>query len=373
MRAVLCGYYGMGNGGDEALLATLLQMLPAQITPIVLSGNPAETAKRYGVHAVPRKRLGPVLAALRQADLLILGGGSLIQDATSWQNPIYYSGLLILAQGLGLKTLAWAQGIGPLHHRLSRALGRYALGHCSGVSVRDSGSTTWLARWQVPGMQAPDPVWALQSTPVEGLWDLPAPRVAVALRPHPWLTESRLDQLTQALAGFQKATQTCLLLVPFQPSKDLPIAQYIQPRLPGPSRIYTLDDPRQLKGLFRGVEMTIAMRFHALIMAAAEGGRGFALSYDPKVAHLMADLHWPGFDLNVATPPSDPAQRWPESVEEMTQRWLDIYANGAPLTPDQIQFRVDPALRHQDMLHDGLGLACSLSSRHQGSADQPGI
>jgi polysaccharide pyruvyl transferase WcaK-like protein len=106
MRAVLCGYYGMGNGGDEALLATLLQMLPASVTPVVFSGNPAETAQRYGVEAVPRKALGPVLKALRGADVLILGGGSLLQDATSLQNPLYYGGLLAIAQALGLKTLA---------------------------------------------------------------------------------------------------------------------------------------------------------------------------------------------------------------------------------------------------------------------------
>jgi polysaccharide pyruvyl transferase WcaK-like protein len=73
MRAVLCGYYGMGNGGDEALLATLLQMLPPQVTPIVLSGNPQETELRYGVKAVHRKSLGPVIQALRQADVFIWG------------------------------------------------------------------------------------------------------------------------------------------------------------------------------------------------------------------------------------------------------------------------------------------------------------
>ncbi len=39
-QAVLCGYYGMGNGGDEALLATLLQMLPDNIEPIVLLEDP---------------------------------------------------------------------------------------------------------------------------------------------------------------------------------------------------------------------------------------------------------------------------------------------------------------------------------------------
>jgi polysaccharide pyruvyl transferase CsaB len=357
MQAVLCGYYGMGNGGDEALLATLLQMLPSSIRPVVLSGNPAETTKCYGVSAIPRKQLRAVVQALRESDIFIWGGGSLLQDATSLQNPVYYAGLMVLAQWMGLKTIAWGQGIGPLNHPVSRALGRYALGHCNAVSVRDNGSTAWLARWQVPGMQAPDPVWALESATVEGLWDLPAPRVAIALRPHPWLTESRLDQLTQALVSFQKATEACLLLVPFQPSKDLPIAEYIQPRLPGPNHIYALTNPRQLKGLFRGVEMTIGMRLHALIMAAAEGCRCFALSYDPKVSHLMTDLDLPGFDLNPQNPGVDVAYQWPESAAEITQRWLETYINGDPLSPDQIQSRVDRALMHQDMLHNILGLA----------------
>ncbi|MBE9136627.1 polysaccharide pyruvyl transferase CsaB [Nodosilinea sp. LEGE 07088] len=348
MRAVLCGYYGLGNGGDEALLATLLQMLPPTVTPVVLSGNPVETAQRYGVEALPRKAIGPIMQALRGANVLILGGGSLLQDATSRQNPIYYAGLLVLAQWLGLKTIAWGQGIGPLNHRLSRGVGHYALSHCNAVSVRDSGSAAWLARWQVPGMQAPDPVWALEAVSVEGLWELPAPRVAVALRPHPWLTTARLEQFTQALVSFQKATQTCVLLVPFQPSKDLAIAEYIQPRLSGPSRIYALSDPRQLKGLFRGVEMTIAMRLHALIMAAAEGCRSFGLSYDPKVSHLMTDLDLPGVDLN----PQSSGPRWPDSPEQMTTAWLHVYANGESPSPDQISSRIDRARMHQDLLRD---------------------
>jgi len=341
IQAVLCGYYGLGNGGDEALLASLLQMLPESVTPLVLSGHPEQTYDRYGVRAANRKSPAELLQVLRQSQVFIWGGGSLVQDVTSVASPLYYAGLMKLAQSMGLTTIAWAQGIGPLNRSLARWIAKQALEGCSAVSVRDRGSAALLTDWQIPFILAPDPVWALAAKPVSGLWELPAPRVAVNLRSHPLLTQARLANLTQALIDFQKATQTCILLVPFQQSQDLAIAQTIQPQLPGPSKIISLEEPQQLKGLFRGVEMAIAMRFHGLIMAAAEECRCFALSYDPKVSQLMQDLEMPGWELTEL--PDDPNQ--------ISKTWIEQYANGEPLSADQIQFRVDRALIHREMLH----------------------
>jgi polysaccharide pyruvyl transferase CsaB len=345
VRAILCGYYGMGNGGDEALLASLLQMLPRSVTPIVLSGNPEQTRDRYQVQAINRKDPVAVWQALRTSQVFIWGGGSLVQDATSAVSPLYYTGLMRLAQWMGLTTIAWAQGIGPLKRPITRWMARQTFGRCSVVSVRDRGSAALLDGWGIPFTLAPDPVWAMDASPVAGLWDLPAPRVAVNLRAHPLLTPERLAHLTQALISFQKATQTCILLVPFQQSRDLAIAQAIQPQLPGVSRVLSLEDPHQLKGIFRGVEMAIAMRFHALIMAAAEECRCFALSYDPKVAQLMDGLAIPGWDLAAI----------PDQPNQICHTWLEHYANGNPLSPDQIQFHVDRALIHQEILWQRIG------------------
>lgn len=344
MRAVLCGYYGKGNGGDEALLAALLQMLPPHVTPLVLSGNPQETQSRYGVAACDRFSPTSVLQALRQSEAFIWGGGSLMQDVTSVISPLYYGGLMGLAQLMGLRTIAWAQGIGPLKRAFMRGLTRRVLQNCTAVSVRDVGSATLLSNWHIPFTLAPDPVWALAAEPVPGLWDLPAPRVAVALRPHPQLTPQRLRVFAQALVDFQKATQTYILLIPFQPVQDLPIAQTLHAELPQVSQILTLTDPRQLMGVFRGVEMVIAMRFHGLIMAAASECRCFAVSYDPKVSHLMQDLDLMGWEL--AQMPMDAAR--------ICRDWLNLYANGDALSGDQIAARVDRALTHQEVLQVAL-------------------
>jgi polysaccharide pyruvyl transferase CsaB len=344
MRALLSGYYGKGNGGDEALLATLLQMLPSHVTPVVLSGNPEETRDRYNVETHNRMAMLPVLQALRSCDAFIWGGGSLIQDVTSTISPLYYGGLMTLAQTMNLKTIAWAQGIGPLVRPQTRWLARRNFAGCTKISVRDRASAALLSDWQIPYIIAPDPVWALQGKPVPGLADLPAPRVAVTLRSHPQLTETRLANLTKALVDFQKATQTFILLLPFQKSEDLGIAQTIQPYLPEVSKILCLEDPQLLKGVYRGVEMAIGMRLHSLIMAAAEGCRCFALSYDPKVNRLMEDLAIPGWDL----------VNLPDNANVISKTWMEHYANGEPLSAEQILSLVDRALMHRELLSETL-------------------
>ena len=340
MRAVISGYYGKGNGGDEALLMSLLQMLPSQIEPIVLSGNPRKTYEQYGVKTYHNRSGFAILEALRTSDIFIWGGGSLMQDVTSLASPIYYAGLMALAQKKGLKTVAWAQGIGPLNNPFTRWLTHQVLLGCTVVSVRDYKSAELLSKWHLNALIAPDPVWGLTGKSVLGLADLPAPKVAVNLRSHPLLNPQRLKVLTQALIDFQKATNTCLLLVPFQASQDLEIARSIAEKLPGSHQIIQLENPRELKGVFKGVEMTIGMRLHSLIMAASEECKCFALSYDPKVDYLMEEIEIPGWDL--AQLPTDP--------NVISTAWLEYFVNGEPLLKDRIQSLTDRAFMHQDIL-----------------------
>ena len=339
-RAICCGYYGQGNGGDEALLATLLQMLPLSVEPIVLSGNPQQTQQQYNVEVCDRFNGLEVLRTFKRSDVFIWGGGSLIQDVTSAISPFYYGGLMGLAQQMGLNTVAWAQGIGPLKRQMTRWLAQHCFSHCSAVSVRDANSAHLLSRWDIPFTLAPDPVWALDSLPLKGLWNLPAPRVACVLRSHRLLTAKRLEILTKALVSFQTATRAFILLLPFQASQDLAIVESLHQAIPNHSKILTLSDPRQLRGVFQGVEMTIGMRLHSLIMAAAAECRCFALSYDPKVTQLMEELEFPGWELS----------QLPESANIISKAWLECYANGEALSPDRIDFLANRAKIHQEVL-----------------------
>jgi polysaccharide pyruvyl transferase CsaB len=315
-------------------------MLPLDVTPVVLSGNPEETHRHYGVECYNRMAFFSVFKALRSCDAFVWGGGSLIQDSTSIISPFYYGGLMALAQVMGLKTVAWGQGIGPLLRSQTRFLAQRNFAGCTQVSVRDVASSRLLSDWSIPHILAPDPVWALESKPVPELVDLPKPRIAVTLRNHPQLTENRLTNLIQALVNLQKETQTFILLLPFQKSEDLAIAEKIHTQLKDVSRVICSEDPQVLKGVFRGVEMSIGMRLHSLIMAASEGSRCFALSYDPKVNHLMEDLKIPGWDLH----------NLPNDVELISKTWIDYYHHGESLSDTKIQSLVNGAFLHRDLL-----------------------
>ena len=340
MKAVLCGYYGKGNGGDEALLVSLLQMLPSQIEPIVLSAKPTQTRKSYGVSSCDRNSTFAILKALRDSDLFIWGGGSLMQDTTSALSPLYYAGLMALAQQQGLKTIAWAQGIGPLKRAFNRKVTKQVLYGCAAISVRDYRSAKMLEEWHLAPLIAPDPVWALKSKEVTEIQDLPESRVAVVLRSYPLLTPARLAILTEALQDFQQATSTYILIVPFQPSQDMAIAESLQQKLGEHSKILSLTDPRELKGLFKDVKMTIGMRLHSLIMAAAEGCPSFALSYDPKVTQLMSEINLSGWEL----------EDLPENAQIISDTWQRFYHDGKALNTATIQSLQDRALMHRDII-----------------------
>ena len=343
-RAVLCGYYGMGNGGDEALLATLLQMLPKDVQPLVLSASPRATENLHQVEASDRYSVFALINQLKRSDLFIWGGGSLMQDATSARNPIYYGGLMGLAQGMGLQTIAWAQGVGPLNRKCSKWIARRAFQRCTNVSVRDRQSAQLLADWQIESVVAPDPVWALDATSVNMLRDLSQIRVAVVLRSHRELTTCRLATITEALQKLQQQTNAEILLISFQPSQDNAIAQAIcdalNEKMPNRSQIIIQKDPRRLKGIFNGVDLTIAMRLHGLIMAAAEGSNCSAISYDPKVSYLMEDLGIAGWEL----------EDLPDNAQLLTDAWVDHLDNRDQFLSDRIQKLKQQALIHQKIL-----------------------
>ncbi len=295
-RLLLSGYYGYGNAGDEAVLAGLVAGFGAarpagELEIVALSGSPAETEAAHGIAAADRYRPAALLREIRRADLVLSGGGSLLQDVTSAHGIFYYLGVVRMAQMLGRKTMFIAQGIGPLRLARSRRLVRSVANRLNAVTVRDPNSAALL---RVIGVTRP-PVEVTADPAL--LLGAPAPADAegtgsfgVALRP--WLGQEGLaahvaDACLSVLSGRRA------LLLPMQTQSDKPVAeqfarQWHQGKEAGNrATLCSLEKGLTLLSNIASCDLMIGMRLHALILAAAAGVPSLALSYDPKVDAFM--------------------------------------------------------------------------------------
>ena len=153
MRLLLSGYYGCGNAGDESVLEGALTALrrAGRVETTVLSGDPEATRALHGVQAVSRGDPRAIWRALGLADLLISGGGGLIQDRTSARSSLYYLGIIEMAQRAGVPVYLYSQGVGPLRRRWLRRVVGHSLRRVKGAGVRDEASGKLLEEIGVPG------------------------------------------------------------------------------------------------------------------------------------------------------------------------------------------------------------------------------
>lgn len=291
-RVTLSGYYGFANAGDEAVLAGLVQALRArrpadELTITALSINPEETRRTHGIEAAHRYKTRELLPALRSTDVLLSGGGSLLQDVTSAHGIFYYLGVVRLAQMLGKKTMFVAQGIGPLVRPRSRRLVAAVANRLNAITVRDADSAALLRAIGVrkpPVEVTADP--ALLLAPANTYEPLKGPSFGVALRPwqgHDALAIQLADACQQPLAECRA------VLVAMQPESDKISMEQFGQKWRQVNRV--TDSPRGLTSVLSSLgccQMIVGMRLHALILAAACGVPSVALSYDPKVAAFMA-------------------------------------------------------------------------------------
>lgn len=292
-RILICGYYGEHNLGDDALLSVLLNQLDDRWEPVITARDrQAVESLAPGIKTVDRRSLATVLKAVRQVDALILGGGSLLQDSTSTRSLIYYILLIWCAKSLQKPVLLWGQGLGPLKRRFSRLLVRTSLKTISSVTWRDPSSMNQAMEWKldVPMKIGPDPVWA-HSAPA---WTS-GQSLILCWRPTPLLNISGWHRLVNSLSRFSEMHDLNVIWLAFHGHQDASLYQslleenIVPNALEQRSTVHIAESIPQVQKLFSESRMVIAMRLHALILAAVGGVPTSALSYDPKV-RAAADL-----------------------------------------------------------------------------------
>jgi polysaccharide pyruvyl transferase CsaB len=302
MRVLLSGYYGFGNLGDEALLEVIVGRMRARFpgTSVeVLSASPTLTARRYGVNADQRWDWRAVRAAIGRADVVLSGGGGLLQNATSFRSLLYYAGVVREAVRAKRKTMIFAQSIGPLDLWGRIVVRRFCRG-IARATVRDERSRALLSSL-LPNVQierTADPVF-LYDPPdesldlsAEGLGAESGPYAVVSVRKVPALREvtpvvARCVDRLSGLHGIRVAFLPLGGVGDAEASTEIiracKTAPVLLPECPLP----------KAAAILRGARVVVGMRLHALVLAARAAVPFLALAYDPKVSALCEDFEYP--------------------------------------------------------------------------------
>lgn len=310
-KVLISGYYGFKNFGDEAILSVLvshLKEIGADIT--VFSSDTGYTAKKYSVNSVRSFYMPDVLKEIQNTDVLISGGGSLLQDVTSLKSLVYYSFIIALALLFNKKVIIFAQGIGPVNNKFAQFIVKNLLKHCSYVTVRDNDSLKLLNKWNVKSELVCDPIFSMNLRPKteNGV-------VGIQLRDFKTMNLNLLHKL--ALLVVTKFSDKKVEIYSLQEALDLDLCKRFESVLHAfnPDLKTEIVTDNIIEKVSR-LEYLIAMRFHAVLVALKCGVKTCAINYDIKVEKLANEASIPLISMDAK-----------ENLEEVYSKMINLSKN----------------------------------------------
>ena len=299
---VICGAYGRGNAGDDAILEAILQEMRGidpDMPATVISKDPKSTRLTYRVRSVSRMNIPAWRGAMKRAKLYINGGGSLIQDVTSRRSLWFYLHNIQSAKKSGCKVQMYGCGIGPVTRENHRKLAAKVLNaNVDVITLREPDS---LDELRAMGVTEPeilltaDPALTLRRATDD---ETDSVLLRAGIPPHgryicfalrQWKGfESKAPLFTRAAKYAYETYGLTPVFAAVEKHQDPIAARQAAAGLDIPH--YFLDDAGgagTILGALSRMELVVAMRLHALIFAAGQGIPLAGVVYDPKVSAFL--------------------------------------------------------------------------------------
>lgn len=304
--AIISGYYGFRNIGDDALLMSIIKDLKAyksDIKLLILSKIPSVTTSDFHVDSINRVNLLQIFRAMKNSKAFIYGGGNLLQDNTSTRSLFFYLSIVWLAKKLKLKVMIYANGIGPLKKSLSRILTKKIMNKVDVITLREKLSYNELKYMELSkphilltadaaltiaeDRSNPDPA-ILQKLGI----CTERPLLGISLRKYPGHEqfgheryEADIAMAADYLASRYNAYP---VLIPMQHPDDLPILENVAAKMKSEcSVVRDKLNVSQTYDLISCMYMVLGMRLHALVFSAVANVPMVGLVYDPKIQGFL--------------------------------------------------------------------------------------
>lgn len=291
-KYVLSGYIGYDNFGDELIASTLIKHLQENKDNVVtvISANPKQTSFLYNCLAVEKfKFLLPII----KSDVLISGGGSLLQDITSLKSLIYYLTIIFTALIFRKKVIIFAQGITPFRTKIGAFLTKFILKKCYKITLRDKNSIDFLKKWKIEAQLIFDPAWSVSSNN-----NIVKKGIGVQLRYYKFLSDDFLNTLAKYLS--EQFSNQEIKLLSLQDSVDLPILEKFKLYLDKYGLTSVIKKNLTVDEIINEInqlEFLIGMRFHACLIASKLKVKVLGINYDIKVKTLSDFVNFPVINI----------------------------------------------------------------------------
>lgn len=307
-RILIIGNYGAGNLGDDAIFAGISTELRAagfsgEIS--VLHGGFESSMDLYG--GIRKSAFVPAglwsllkstrkegLEAIKNADLVILGGGGLFTDEESERAPIIWSTQVAPCIRLKKPFICYGQSVGPFREANARRITKKVLNAAAAIHVRDEASREELMNLGVsqPITVGTDPAFSWLKTLPKRKGN--GNRLAVSLRfwrgvgTRTWQPLLREIKEWAALQGLEPE----LIAMDLRSSLENKILESTGLKVNHPK------SAREAFEFFQNSRMAVTMRLHASIFSTMADTPTVILSYSQKVEGLFKSLGHKTWNLN---------------------------------------------------------------------------
>ncbi|SHJ61959.1 polysaccharide pyruvyl transferase CsaB [Paramaledivibacter caminithermalis] len=293
------GYYGFKNLGDEAILSSIVKMIKEKHSGLeisALSYNVKYTKSTHKINGVSRNSIKDIFNAIRKSDLVISGGGSLLQDATSSRSLIYYLAIISIAKLLKKPVLFFCNGFGPIKKSLNKYLASKVINKVDKIVLRDLQSKKLMEEIGItkPIEVTTDATFCLNSVNEKRVKEIikneniPHDKPLVGVSVRPWKIGQNFINTMAKFGDYVISQGLNVVFIPMQASKDEEISKRIINHMD--NRAYILKNeytPEEMLGIIGVLDILVAMRLHALIFAAIKEIPMIGLEYDPKVQSFL--------------------------------------------------------------------------------------
>lgn len=316
-KVIICGNYGAGNIGDEAILRCLLNdLIGNEIT--IMSANPSETASKYNINSIfplpsgirswfkskfcltKRRELIRTKKAFSDADLFVFGGGTLLTD-TPIKSMFVWGTQAKEAIRLKKPIEILAGGIGPFKSKWAQKWAIKILKNAQKITVRDKKSQQLVRKLTGSDVEiVKDPALKLDIKLTPSIKE-PKNTIILVLRHWKNLSKNHKNEIKKFVHYLCAEKGKYMVGISFDKNakKDIALMNNIfdQEGVINRSEIWVdYKDEQDILKKINEADLVLGMRLHSLIFAHITKTPFIGISYMDKVRDVLGDM---GYTKNI--------------------------------------------------------------------------